>query len=153
MNTATIARTLGYAGLVPFVALALGCAVPSLGKALLWLGDESAQKAALRTYGAIIVSFMAALHWAYGVVAPWREPQHSAKVLAWSVFPALVAWFATWAMAPRPALIVLATCLVGVLYVDHCLKGEPWFPPWFWPLRVQLTAVSSLSLVLVAIVS
>jgi hypothetical protein len=153
MNNATIARTLGYAGLIPFVALALGCAVPSLGGALFWLGDVSVQKAALRTYGAIIVSFMSALHWAYGLVAPWRTPQTAAKVLAWSVFPALVAWFATWAMPPRLSFIVLATCLVGVLYVDHCLKSEPWFPPWYWPLRVQLTAVSSLSLVLVAIVS
>ena len=76
------APLLGYLGLLPFVAGALA----------LWLAPpDLAAKAsrALLYYGAVILSFMGAVHWGLAMHGdyPGRDRQ-----LAMSVLPALVAW-------------------------------------------------------------
>jgi Protein of unknown function (DUF3429) len=146
MNLEDTAHSLGYGGLIPFVVLAL---VSTETIALPGLTAVDAL-AGLIAYGAIIVSFMAALHWAHGLFAPWSEPKVAPKVLFWSVIPALAAWVAIWQLPARSALIALAVTLGAILYVDHCIRSEQWFPGWFWKLRVKLTSVAAASLLFAA---
>ena len=78
------ARPLGYFGLVPFAAGAL----------VMWLGGPElagfAERAVL-AYGAVILSFMGAVHW--GLAMHSAHPRRN-RQLALSVVPALVAWVA-----------------------------------------------------------
>src|SRR3990167_1974488 len=58
-NDTALARTLGHAGLIPFVLLA----------ALLWLVDAALQAwvaIALTAYAALIASFLGGVHWGIG---------------------------------------------------------------------------------------
>jgi hypothetical protein len=146
MDVQTTARTLGYAGLIPFAGLAL-LATGALPPILFTPVDALA---GLIAYGAIIVSFMAALHWAHALFAPWSEPKVAPQVLIWSVIPALAAWVALWQLPARHALIVTAATLAAVLYVDHCMRAEAWYPEWFWTLRVHLTVGAVVSLLFAA---
>ena len=57
-----IARLLGYGGLIPFAALA----ALALGSS-----QSAAWIHALIAYGAVILSFVGALHWAFGML--WRR--------------------------------------------------------------------------------
>ncbi len=136
MDVQTTARYLGYAGLIPFFGLA-AIATGALPPIVFTPVDALA---GLIAYGAVIVSFMAALHWAHALFAPWSEPNVAPQVLIWSVIPALAGWVAIWQLPARHALVVIAATLCAVLYVDHCMRKESWYPEWFWTLRVQLTA-------------
>ncbi len=146
MNIEDTAHALGYGGLIPFVGLAL-VSTETIAFPGLTAVDALA---GLISYGAIIVSFMAALHWAHALFAPWSSPTVAPKVLLWSVIPALAAWVAIWQLPARSALLVLATTLAAILYVDHCMRSEQWYPRWFWTLRKHLTCVAALSLVFAA---
>jgi hypothetical protein len=146
MNIITTARVLGYAGLIPFFALAAACAQ--------WISLPGITPldalAGLMAYGAIITSFMAAVHWAHALFAPWSEPAVAPQVLIWSVIPALAAWVGIWQLPARNNLILIAATLCAVLYVDHCMRKEHWYPPWFWTLRLHLTCGAVASLLFVA---
>ena len=75
---------LGYGGLVPFVGL--GAAV--------WLLEGARQTQALYAllaYGAVILSFLGAIHWGLAM-RDLRAP--SASSLSWGVIPGLLAWAA-----------------------------------------------------------
>jgi Protein of unknown function (DUF3429) len=138
MNVPTLARVLGYAGLLPFFVLAAGALDSETHK------PEMLQ--ALTFYGAVIAAFMGALHWAYALVAPWRDAARAPTVLLWSVVPALVAWAAlVWLPSVAPYLI--AAALFAQWIADRLIKDEPWFPPWFWQLRGHLTAGAVFALV------
>lgn len=129
---------LGYGGLVPFVALAL------LG----WLAPTTfgLWKAALLGYGAVILSFVGALHWGFAMASPGLSLAQRNACYAWSVVPALLAW---------PALLappVLATLLLVAGFAAHYRQDQRlarWTvqPPWYLPLRLRLTATACLCLV------
>ena len=91
-NDTALIRTLGHAGLIPFVLLA----------ALLWLVNVELQAwvaIALAAYAALIASFLGGIHWG---LAFQRQAQHMQApvrthlvwgVLAWmAVFGGLGAW-------------------------------------------------------------
>lgn len=141
MDTTRLARGLGYAGLIPFVFHALGRhAFPDL------LGDDYSI-AALAFYSAIIVSFMAGLHWAYALAAPGLEERKRRWLLTVSVIPPIASWILLGQLGQRDFLLAAAFCLIAIVAIDARLRREPWFPPWFWRLRVQLTTVAVISLV------
>ena len=136
------ARLLGIAGLLPFAGLALGLLIfPERSGALgLWL----------RGYGAVILSFVGALHWAFALRLPPVDHEHGPGMYGWSVVPALLAWVSL--ALPVPAALGLQ--LVGFLAqagFDARLTGFHWYPAWFWRLRMLLTAVVCASLGLSAI--
>ena len=80
-NAIMVARMLGYGGLLPFLFLAgavvLGIRLPLAPAPSLLVG-----------YGAIILSFIGALHW--GVMLNANQPK--ANYFIWSIMPALLAW-------------------------------------------------------------
>ena len=140
-----LALALGWAGVLPFWGLALALAA---GIDLPVIGDEAA---ALVSYGAIILSFMAGVHWGLAMRAPDAPAGPRATwLLAISVVPAIIAWFATLAPAGA-AIVILAVLFLVLLPVDLWAIGERLAPPWYRPLRLQLTAAVVTALVVAAI--
>lgn len=130
----TIAKTLGYAGLIPFIIFSIGS----------WTGlpyiTDSIQ--ILIAYAAIIFSFMGAIYW--GVVMSSKDDQGGKYFIA-SVLPALVGWLALLV----PVLFALIFLLVGffLLFVyDRYVEKSLGLPNWYIPLRMRLTSIVTLCL-------
>lgn len=123
------AQWLGYAGALPFIA----CAALAL---LAAGGVQALALQAMLGYGAVILSFVGALHWTralQGVAGP-----AGAQLLAISVLPALLAWLAL-LLAPREAGLLLATGFIAVYLFDRrAWRGQPWF----LRLRLHLSTVA-----------
>jgi hypothetical protein len=129
---------LGFAGLVPFAATWL---------AIVGSNDPGVHGLAvdlMRTYAAVIASFLGAVHW--GLAA--MDPRRRAARLRWGVMPALLAW-ALLLLPPAPSLLGFAALFAIVLYVDLRLLPLPGRP--FRRLRTQLTSGVILLLLLAAI--
>ena len=132
---------LGYGGLLPFVFLATAIFIDP-DHAPLW-GD------ALTAYGAIILSFVGALHWGLAMILPVADtgtecaaftPQRRNASFVWSVMPALIAWPAL-LLAPFMASLLLISGFVAHYWQDRRLAGWVSLPAWYLPLRLRLTAV------------
>jgi hypothetical protein len=135
---------LGYGGLIPFVVLTAAFLLDR-HHGLLWSD-------ALIGYGAVILSFVGALHWAFAMTLPDLTEQQRTARFVWSVVPALLAW---------PALLVDATMASFLLvpgFVAHYLQDRRLvrsqsLPDWFLPLRFRLTSVACLCLSVVGVLS
>ena len=138
---------LGYGGLLPFVGLAAGCFTHA--------GYGALFQVALIQYGAVILSFVGALHWAFAMTLPGLSAAKRRECFVWSVAPALLAWLAATLMAvPAQDSIVsifygfavaAALLIVGfvVNYVqDVRLARVAALPLWYLPLRLRLTTVA-----------
>ncbi len=105
---------LAYAGLIPFVGLAL--MVQLAPTPLNYLSAES-----LAAYGAIITSFMGALHWGANLHTlgnlPPGDRWEDRNAWIWGVIPALIAWVALHIYIPV-GLVILASALVIQLNID-----------------------------------
>lgn len=128
------AARLGYAGLLPFIALAVA----------VWFAPAKyrAQAAfALLAYGATIASFLGAIHWGLamrGMLTPQPGP------FVWGVFPSLVAWLAM--LLPRSqGVITLALLLSMCLAVDR--RSYPAYGLTQWlGMRLHLTLIGVICL-------
>ena len=138
-NTAPPAEVawLGYGGLIPFVALA-GLAPVDPQHAAAW-------SRALAAYGAVILSFVGALHWGIAMSAAHLGAALRRRAFIWSVVPALMAWPAAMQAGPL-TLLVLVAGFVLHLWQDRRLLVQAQLPGWYWPLRCRLTAVACLCL-------
>lgn len=139
MNIQTTARTLGYAGLIPFVGLALLTHLQTF--------PELNIVSALLFYGAIILSFTGALHWGFGMSMSSFSDSERNRRLIWSIIPALIAWLALLC----PTYLCVYLLIVGFIlqfWQDYRLTKNPkaLIPSWFLPLRMQLTTIAILSL-------
>ena len=133
---------LGYGGALPFLGLAactyFKVALPGISPV-----------EGLLTYGAVILSFIGALHW--GVVMAQHEqvvPRLASLLYGWSVMPALIAWAAL-LMPDRVGATVIALCFVACWRIDmQVIKSGLW-PAWMARLRLHLTscAVASLAVI------
>jgi hypothetical protein len=128
---------LGYGGLVPFVGLVL-LAGADLDRTAVW--DR-----ALVGYGAVILSFVGALHWGFAMSAAGIEPAQRRRAFVWSVVPALLAWPAT-LMATSAAALLLVLGFALHYVEDRRLAGFAALPAWYLPLRWRLTIVASVCL-------
>ena len=135
------ARLLGSGGLVPFVGLA----------SALWLtqpGGWPLASLALLAYGAIIASFLGAIHW--GLVM--REaPAQPVLPLVWGVVPSLLGWVAV-LMGHAQGLVLLAALLWVCFAVDRIVYPRYQLQAWL-PMRLQLTLVASASCLAAALAS
>jgi len=137
---------LGYAGALPFVATALAARFDS-AHASLWAF-------ALLAYGAVIVSFVGALHWGIAMTASGSDDgfaQRRSVLYAWSVVPSLLAWAALLTHAVLAGDTVWAAALLVLAFVAHYGLDRPLarainLPSWYLPLRLRLTLVACLSL-------
>jgi hypothetical protein len=119
---------LSAAGLVPFVACTAG----------LWLLEEPRRHAALTllcAYGAVILSFVGAVHWGMAMRGESAAP---GRAMTFSVVPALLGWFAL-SIPPAGGLAVLAAGFVLAYLMDACSVGAGVAPRWYRRLRIPLT--------------
>ena len=129
------AKTLSYAGLIPFVVFSIGCWIP--------LPYVVNAPYILIAYGAIILSFMGAVHW--GAAMTNTDQQRGSYYIA-SVIPALIAWPAL--LLPHSlALALLLVGFIGLYVYDRSVEKAQLFPGWYIPMRARLTTIVSLCLV------
>lgn len=133
---------LGYGGLLPFVLLTVG--IYALPQHRVFWGQ------ALCAYGAVILSFVGALHWGFAMTLEGLSARQRLESYVWSVVPALLAW---------PALVIGSAALGSSLLVlgfvanywrDVRLARVAELPGWYLPLRLRLTAVASFCLLIFA---
>ena len=127
------ARRLGFGGLIPFAGLAV----------TLWLapsGGWSLAAVSLLGYGAIISSFLGAIHW--GLVMREGPAQPVPSVL-WGVVPSLLGWVAL-LLGGAPGLLLIAALLWACFAVDRVLYARYQLHAWL-PMRLRLTLVASIS--------
>ena len=129
----TAAAWLGYGGLLPFLFLApVSLLDPHHAP---WWRD------ALFAYGAIILSFIGALHWGFAMtLSELADGKRTARYV-WSVFPALLAWPAVM-LPPILSGPLLITGFLVHHWQDRRLDVIASLPAWYLPLRFRLTAVA-----------
>jgi hypothetical protein len=142
----SIVRILGYAGLIPFIGLAF----------MVQLADSPNDMIALESlvaYGAVIVSFLGALHWGacfktIGTSTQNRWLDHS--VWIWGIMPALIAWLAIHIFIPLALLLLAATLIVQRAidqraYAYYFANAQ--MTNAFLHMRTHLTVVASVCLI------
>lgn len=134
-------------GRIPMPALLLGAGglIPFMGGAALHILTQDPRWLPLLSgYGAVIMSFVGALHWGYAVR---DEPQGASAWwrFGWSVLPALGAWVCLMLPGSMQA-IALGAGLIVCLVVDEAFARSVFMPHWLMPLRRLLTAGGALSL-------
>ena len=129
---------LGYGGLLPFLVLAPASLLDHHHGAV-W-GD------ALYAYGAIILSFVGALHWGLAMSLPDLSDRQRSAWFAWSVVPALIAWPAVLFSPPLSAPLLVLGFIAHYLQ-DRRLARQARLPDWYLPLRLRLSCVACICLV------
>lgn len=130
---------LGYGGLMPFIGLVVLAGVDP-HHTLAWSD-------ALIGYGAIILSFIGAVHWGVAMSAADLAPECQRRTFMWSIVPALIAWPAT-VLAGSIASLILVIGFVLHFVQDKVLAGSAHLPVWYVPFRRHLTLVACLCLLL-----
>lgn len=128
---------LGYGGLLPFLLLGPASLLDH-HHSVLWSD-------ALYGYGAIILSFVGALHWGLAMSLPGLSDGQRSACFAWSVVPALIAWPAT-LFSPLFAAPLLVFGFVAHLLRDRRLARQTELPGWYLPLRLRLSGVAIICL-------
>ena len=135
---------LGYGGLIPFLVL-----TPA---SMLDHHHGAVWSDALYAYGAIILSFIGALHWGLAMSLPeLSERQRSARY-TWSVVPALIAWPAV-LFSPALAAPLLVFGFIAHYLQDRRLGRQATLPGWYLPMRLRLSCVAVVSLAVGAFAS
>ncbi|WP_226499354.1 DUF3429 domain-containing protein [Pseudomonas sp. MWU16-30322] len=133
---------LGYGGLLPFIGLAL-LILTSLEHRPFWA-------VALVNYGAVILSFVGALHWGFGMSVQNMSDELRRDRLIWSVIPALIAWLST-LLPVAVGCLLLIVGFVLHFWQDRRLVRAVSLHAWYLPMRLRLTAVASVCLFISAI--
>ena len=133
-----LAKLMGFGGLVPFA----GCAV------LMYSGSPSANIVALfanAVYGAVILSFVGAVHWGLTM----REDR-SPYWYIWSVIPAIMGWLSIVLLDIKISLLTLAIAFTLAWSVDRQASLQGLIPAWYMQMRHILTAGATISLLATA---
>lgn len=133
------ARLLGYAGLVPFIALA---GISAFGP-----HNWHAQAlSALVAYGALILSFLGGITWGMAV----RESQADQRLYLLSMVPFFMAW-ASVLLPIWAGVWLLVVAFLVALVNDHMVSRLSSAPAWFFTMRIILTGVVVACLILAAV--
>jgi hypothetical protein len=138
-----LAHLLGFAGLIPFVLIALAC----WGVHPDWLGAFIKGQLA---YGVLTLAFIGGVHWGATMASGHLTADQTKRALGWSVVPPLLAWFAT--MVGGFGFAVLMAGFIGAYHADKRLYAWYRMPEWLIRLRFTLTcvAVAAIALTVVA---
>ena len=133
-----MARVLGFGGLIPFFVCA----------AIMYSGNPGASVVALfahAVYGAVILSFVGAVHWG---LAMHEDRSHYWYV--WSVAPAIMGWLAIVLLDIKISLLALAIAFSLAWSVDRQASLRGLIPTWYMQMRNILTVGAALSLLVTA---
>lgn len=134
---------LGFGGLIPFVGLTLVVAYAPVH----WYAFFADS---LSHYGALILSFVGALHWGYAVCTGARGKQAWMQY-GWSVLPCLIGWLSL-QLPVGTALRLQAATIIVCFLMDHVMARSESLPEWSIPLRALLTALAATCLLVVSLV-
>ena len=131
-----LAIILSVAGLIPFLLFGLGSVstntITSRIAAYVLIG-----------YGAVILSFIGAVHWGF-TLATEHDPAERPR-LALGVVPSLVGWGALaltlFTLQPVLGLLVLIAGFVATAVVEWRAHGRGWVPGGYIGMRLGLTGV------------
>lgn len=137
----TLAGILTYSGTLPLLACVALVFVPIVGI------DGNA---IARTYAAIILSFLCGIHWAVYLFFPEKCRRN---LLITSNAVALLSWCSLLLTNQTAALVLQATCFLGVFALDVELHRAGIVPGWFYHLRRNATFIVVLCLITLAVVS
>lgn len=125
-------KLLGYSGLLPFVSITLLLLSTPYHQAF-W-------QQALLAYGAVILTFVGALHWAFAMQTDGLAECKQRIVYVWSVVPSLAGWVSL--LLPYVyGLGLLVIFFALAFYCDVLLAKSLKLPTWYLPLRRNLTLV------------
>ena len=135
-KTRNIIYYLSYGGLLPFVIALVG--IYSASKEL-----SSYSMIAFVSYGAVILSFIGAVHW--GFLLKSDSIQRQGLLLSVSVLPALIGWLAL--ISPLPAALLMLCIAYPLLYFyEKFSELNNLLPAWYMLMRFRLTIVVTLSM-------
>lgn len=143
-QTPRLVAWLGYGGLVPFVAFTLA--------SLLEPQRSGTWQQLASNYGAVILSFVGALHWGFAISPLQLGDARRNACLAWSVVPALVAWLALLLDPVAGSALMAVGFAVHYLQDWRLVKHAP-LPGWYLPLRLKLSVVASVCLLVTSYAS
>ena len=123
-----LALWLGYGGLVPFAS----CAVAAHSGTPMFAAYGLIGTA---NYGAVILSFVGAIHWGLAM----QDGRH-VYWFSWSVTPALLAWAAVTLLDIRLTMLALVLAFTLAWFVDRLAFQRGLLPGWYMRLRHILTA-------------
>lgn len=149
-----IATLLGNFGLLPFFVLAAATWFPFEGDSL---QIRRLVGIALVGYGAVVLSFLGAVHWGLVIRSPQLARAQAWNALGWGVVPALLGWLALLLAAAGVKMWLVLTFLIGDLVLcrlmdSNLLRMYPDVPSWFPSLRTRLT-LGAIAALLVALSS
>ena len=142
-----LAVLLGLGGLIPFLACGFGA---------VWIENpvQSAELlAALIAYGAVILSFLGAVHW--GLALEDQVGLADRARLSLGILPALIGWgalLALFAQLPLASLAILAMGFLLVMAGEQRAAARGLMPKGYPALRWLLTTVVVLDLLAVLII-
>ena len=96
-----------------------------------------------RDYGAVIVTFLGAVHWGVGLAQSSTNP----LIYVWGITPSLLAWFATLLPAQFGGLLLSVSLIVCWVVDRRVLQGQA-FAAEYLRLRTRLTFAAWGALVL-----
>lgn len=132
---------LAYAGIIPFVA---GCLSVSFEVPVFGIDVDTL----LRTYVALIISFLAGMQWQIGI-----SRLGTTAHLLWVSNGFVLASWVVISSAPNVVVWLLyASLFVGLLLIDRYLTNNGFIEPWFYRLRRNVSAIVILTLVVTAAV-
>ncbi|KAL8296569.1 hypothetical protein RB597_005925 [Gaeumannomyces tritici] len=152
----SLSYKLGLAGTLPYLGTSLSTLYLGWNLNTQWssnalfntllLKDATAQsllqqlEAIQLGYGAVIISFLGAIHWGleYGATTP--DPKRTRFRYALGVAAPAIAW-PTLLMPVEYALIGQFGAFMGLYYFDSHASTRGWAPPWYGTYRFVLTFV------------
>ncbi|AZN73029.1 DUF3429 domain-containing protein [Georhizobium profundi] len=129
------------------VGLTAAGGLPYAGGLLDVLIGDSAWLMTVQIYGAVIASFVSGIHWGAALFA---SPRMAPSLLVASNVTALLAWIGA-LVAPQLGFILLAAVFITLLLIDRLLYRDGILPPWFFRLRVAITAAVATACILLGV--
>jgi hypothetical protein len=123
---------LSVLGLLVFLFLTLSI---SLGTRLLALNAYLQ----LIQFGALILTFVAAIQWGFGLTANLRQMSTPTWWFPTTLLPMILAWLALAIPEPIWKLLLLATGFALAFLLDTFSHSRGYAPPWYKGLRKFLT--------------
>ncbi len=141
---------LGYAGLLPFV----GLAIASVAGVKVQTYFDVTTEFWLAIYAAVIISFLGAIHWGVVIaIADKLDPNENNTLMFYSVIPSLLAWF-SFLLNMKYTLFLMGLIILFCYFMDRLIlfkKLNNTINTEFSRLRLHLTIVVSIALFISAI--
>lgn len=126
------AKTLGYAGVLPFLLMAIG----------IWLFEAAGVEwmlDAFRVWSAVMLSFLGALWWGLLLAHPQKIAEaRQGSILMTGAMPVLVAAIAL-LLAPVVGLLVAVSGYAVFRWLETLPSHRDFYPRWFDQLRARLS--------------